>query len=284
MFRYHNLDEASKKVIEDKKTEAPFSGSFTHQAKAGIYVCKKCDYPLYRSFDQFDSGCGWPSFDDEIQGHVLKKKDPDGRRIELVCARCHGHLGHVFYNEHFTSKNIRHCVNALSLHFISAFTDTGLERAVLASGCFWGTAFYLNKLKGVKQVLAGYCGGHVVYPSYEEVCFSQTGHKEACEVLFDPEVLSYQELLQYFFETHDFSQKDGQGPDIGPQYLSSIFVFSKKQEDIAQQVISVLQQKGFPVATTVEAGSVFYKAEDYHQDYYEKNAKTPYCHRYRAIF
>jgi peptide methionine sulfoxide reductase msrA/msrB len=284
MFRYHSLDAQSKKVIEEKGTEAPFSGSYESFHEAGVYVCKKCDYPLYLSQDKFDAGCGWPSFDDEIQGHVLKQKDKDGQRTEILCARCHGHLGHVFYNENFTQKNTRHCVNSLSLNFIPAFTKDGLERAVLASGCFWGTEYFLKQLKGVKHVTSGFIGGHVVNPSYEEVCSSITGHKEACEVLFDPDVLNYQKLIEYFFETHDFTQKNGQGPDIGPQYLSAVFVYSKKQEDIANRVISILKQKGFSVATTVEAGSVFYKAEDYHQDYYAKHQKTPYCHKHRAIF
>jgi len=284
MNRTHPLDEASKKVIEEKGTERPFSGSLDHCFDAGVYICKKCDYPLYLSSDKFNSGCGWASICDQITNHLHKKKDQDGFREEILCGRCLGHLGHVFFNEHLTSKNTRHCVNSLSLNFIPAFTKEGLERATLACGCFWGTEYFFKKLKGVKTVTSGYIGGHVVSPSYEEVCSHLTGHLEACEVLFDPEIIPYSKILQYFFEIHDFTQTNGQGPDIGPQYKSAIFVYSQKQKQQAEAVIEVLRKKGYKVATTIEIATKFYPAEDYHQDYYFKHNKTPYCHAWRSIF
>jgi peptide methionine sulfoxide reductase msrA/msrB len=278
MFRYHNLNQTEAHIIEQKGTERPFTGQYDKVFHAGVYVCKKCDFPLFLSESKFDAGCGWPSFDDAIDSHVMVQKDKDGIRDEILCQRCHGHLGHVFKGEHLTAKNTRHCVNSVSLHFLPAFTSEGFERAVLAAGCFWGVEHLLKDLAGVMKIKSGYTGGHVVNPSYEEVCSGTTGHQEAVEVLFDPDILSYQDLLKAFFEIHDFTQTNGQGPDIGSQYLSKIFVFSHAQKKTAHDFIELLRKKGFKVSTTVEHGMPFYPAEDYHQEYYLKTGKTPYCH------
>ena len=116
-MNYNELNDEEKYVIENKGTEYPFTGKYNDFYEKGIFTCKKCNAPLYKSEDKFKSGCGWPSFDDEIQGAVKRVPDRDGRRVEIVCASCGGHLGHVFEGERLTSKDTRHCVNSISLNF-----------------------------------------------------------------------------------------------------------------------------------------------------------------------
>ncbi|CAM3883820.1 methionine-R-sulfoxide reductase [Arcobacter cloacae] len=119
-MKYNELTQEEKYVIENKGTEYPFTGMYNDFYEKGVYSCKKCNAPLYKSEDKFKSGCGWPSFDDEIEGAVRRVLDKDGRRVEIVCATCGGHLGHVFEGEGFTTKNTRHCVNSISLNFQKA--------------------------------------------------------------------------------------------------------------------------------------------------------------------
>jgi peptide methionine sulfoxide reductase msrA/msrB len=286
-MKYNELSYEEKRVIEQKGTERPGSGDYEHNKAKGTYLCKRCNQPLYASKDKFDSRCGWPSFDDEIEGAVKRQRDADGVRIEILCNNCGGHLGHVFFGEQATPKNTRHCVNSLSMNFMPA-TDqqeqAGAAKAIFASGCFWGTEYYFNKAPGVISTTVGYTGGRVDNPTYKQVCTDRTGHAEAVEVSYDPEVISYEQLAKLFFETHDFTQLNRQGPDIGTQYRTEIFYLDEEQKQIAGQLIQTLKTKRHNVKTKVTQADKFWPAEEYHQDYYDKTKKLPYCHVYRKIF
>jgi peptide methionine sulfoxide reductase msrA/msrB len=275
------LTPEEERVIERKGTEAPFSGEYCGHFENGAYLCRRCKKPLYRSSDKFRSGCGWPSFDDEIPGAVGRKPDADGMRTEIICSSCGAHLGHVFSGEKLTPKNTRHCVNSVSLQFEPGKKK---EKAVFAGGCFWGLEYHFRKAPGVLSVRSGYTGGRVENPSYEEVCSGKTGHYEAVEAEFDPSAAAYEELLKLFFMIHDFSQENGQGPDTGPQYRSAVFYDSKEQKLSAEKIIRNLEDKGYSVATKLLPLEKFYPAEEYHQDYYKKTGGTPYCHVLKKIF
>lgn len=282
-MKYNQLTKEEEQVILHKGTEAPYKGEYVNNKRDGIYVCKRCDTPLYNSSNKFDSHCGWPSFDDEIKGTVKRIPDADGIRTEIICANCGAHLGHVFLNEGFTLKNTRHCVNSISLKFIPK-QDKMIKKAYFASGCFWGTEYYFMKANGVKHTTVGFMGGHVEQPTYEQVCLKNTGHLETTEVEYDTSKTSYEDLLRLFFETHDFTQTNGQGPDIGPQYLSCIFYTDDQEKELAEKYIGILESKGYKVATMLRPASKFWKAEDYHQQYYEHKGTKPYCHVYKKIF
>lgn len=288
-MKYNELTPEEQRVILYKGTERPFTGELLNNKEKGTYVCRRCDAPLYRSEDKFESHCGWPSFDDEIKGAVKRVPDADGRRTEIVCASCGGHLGHVFEGERFTEKNTRHCVNSISMKFIPAETEkksSTTEAAYFASGCFWGTEYHFMKAAGVRATSVGYMGGHVQNPSYREVCTGNTGHVETTEILFDTSKTSFEELIKLYYETHDFTQVGGQGPDIGSQYQSVIFYVNDEQKATAEKYIKILSDRGFKVATELRSATnhEFWEAEDYHQQYYDKKNGTPYCHVYRKIF
>ena len=282
-MEYRQLTSEEERVIVHKGTERPFTGTYLNHKEAGTYACRRCGAELYRSDDKFESGCGWPAFDDEIKGAITRNPDPDGHRIEIVCAACNGHLGHVFSGEGLTKKDVRHCVNSVSLAFVPAVVIRQ-ESAVFAAGCFWGVEHLMKKMPGVISAKSGYTGGRTDNPDYKSICTGTTGHLEAVEVIFDPAKTSFADLTRLFFEIHDFSQTDGQGPDIGEQYKSAIFFQSPEQQKIAGEISTQLRSMGYEVATELREAAKFWPAEDYHQNYYEKTGKSPYCHIRKKIF
>jgi len=277
---YNKLTKAEELIIVHKGTEPPFSGEFNNHFQKGVYTCKRCSQKLFKSSDKFKSHCGWPSFDDQIPGKVVSTPDPDGIRTEITCANCNAHLGHIFTGERLTQKNKRYCVNSLSLDFIPENT----AKAVFAAGCFWGVEYYFQNATGVISTTVGYTGGKTKKPTYSQVCSEKTGHAEAVEITYDPARTTYETLAKLFFEIHDFTQLNRQGPDTGDQYRTAIFYKTPEQKQIAEKLIQQLILKGYDVKTQINPAKNFYPAEDYHQKYYQKNKKLPYCHTRKKIF
>jgi len=273
-IKYSELSPEEEKVIIHKGTEKPFSGKFYKHSDEGTYTCKRCGAPLYKSDSKFDSNCGWPGFDDEISGAIKKIPDSDGIRTEIVCNNCDGHLGHIFFDEGFTEKNVRHCVNSISLNFIPANHDTSTQKAYFAGGCFWGVEYYFQKEYGVISTRVGYMGGKASNPSYEDVCNGNTGHAETVEVAYNPSQTNYEKLSRLFFEIHDPTQVNRQGPDIGEQYRSILYYSNDEEKKNAENLIKILEEKGYKIATEVTPVSKFWEAEQYHQNYYKNNGKA----------
>ncbi len=158
------------------------------------------------------------------------------------------------------------------------------QKAIFAGGCFWGVEYHFNRLKGVLSAKSGYTGGMIEHPTYKQVCTGKTGHAEAVEIEFDPALVSYETLAKLFFEIHDPTELNRQGPDIGTQYRSAVFYTDDEQKRVAEKLIGELKAKGYKVVTTLEQAGPFWVAEEYHQDYYERNGHQPYCHIYQKRF
>ncbi len=158
------------------------------------------------------------------------------------------------------------------------------KKAYYAGGCFWGVEHLFQSKTGVVSAVSGYMGGPVKNPTYQEVCTGMTGHLEVVEITYDPEQASFEELTKFFFEIHDPTQANGQGPDIGSQYLSAIFYSSEEEKNTTTALIDQLKEKGYDVVTKLLPLEKFWIAEDYHQDYYVKKNQQPYCHIYQKKF
>jgi len=172
---------------------------------------------------------------------------------------------------------------SISLIFLIMGVDPTYSRqdtVIFASGCFWCTEAIFQELEGVESVESGYTGGHIKNPSYMEVCNETTGHAEAIRIVYDPDVISFLELLEIFFQTHDPTSLNRQGADVGTQYRSAIFYYTEKQRKVAEQLISELDESGAwdnPIVTELSPAGAFYMAEDYHQDYFNNNRMAAYC-------
>ena len=158
--------------------------------------------------------------------------------------------------------------------------------AYFAGGCFWGVEYYFEHLKGVISAISGYMGGTMPNPDYRSICTGQTGHLEVVKIIYDSNIVNYESLVKLFFEIHDFTQTNGQGPDIGSQYLSAIFYDNEEEKEISKNLINQLTLKNYDVATSLISthNTPFFEAEEYHQDYYDRNQKVPYCHSHKKIF
>ncbi len=157
-------------------------------------------------------------------------------------------------------------------------------KAYYAGGCFWGVEHLFQSKPGVINAVSGYMGGTLESPTYQDVLTKTSGHLEAVEISYDPDRVSYEELTRFFFEIHDPTQANGQGPDLGPQYLSAVFYSSDSEMATAQNLIDLLKEKGYDVVTKLIQAEKFWVAEDYHQDYYVKKNQQPYCHVYQKKF
>ena len=198
-IEYNKLTEAEKRIILQKGTEYPNTGEYNKHYEDGTYICRQCNQQLYKSSSKFNSNCGWPSFDDEIDGAVNRILDSDGRRTEIVCSNCTGHLGHVFIGENFTAKNTRHCVNSISMKFIpkeqsipeiiTSKEVTELDTITFGAGCFWCVEVLFQKLKGVSHVESGYAGGKIKNPTYKMVCQGNTGSVEVAQLVYDQKII-----------------------------------------------------------------------------------------------
>ena len=271
-------------VAREADTERAFTGKMWQSETKGTYYCAACGLKLFKSEQKFVSSCGWPSFFEQENKNSVVFKDDNSygmKRTEALCGRCNSHLGHLF-DDGPEPTGKRYCMNAISLDFVpdGVTSATGnLETVVLGGGCFWCVEAVYENLEGVKSVYSGYAGGTVENPSYEEVCTGRTGAAEVVEITYEKSKTNLDEIFQVFFTVHDPTTLNRQGADSGTQYRSAIFYKNENEKIVAESLIQELNEKVFSnkIVTTLEPLQKFYKAESYHQGYYQNNKNQPYC-------
>jgi peptide methionine sulfoxide reductase msrA/msrB len=280
-------------VAREADTERAFTGTMWNSETKGTYYCATCGNKLFRSNQKFTSSCGWPSFFEQENKESITFKDDNSygmRRTEANCGRCNSHLGHLF-DDGPEPTGKRYCMNAISLDFVpdtiatkgnlgSSDSEQAQQTIVLGGGCYWCVEAVYENLQGVKSVASGFAGGTVENPSYEEVCTGRTGAAEVVEITYDKSVTNLDEIFKVFFTVHDPTTLNRQGADVGTQYRSVIFYKNDEQKKAAESIIAELTKQNVyssKIVTTLEPFKKFYKAEEYHQNYYENNKTQPYC-------